>query len=59
MPNGPCASRYIPTYIITQIGREMLQQLDRRDLEGVIAHFSPDARFSGWAPQPLDVAGYR
>jgi hypothetical protein len=37
----------------------MLGQLDRHDLAGVLALCAPDATFYGFAPEPLDRAGYQ
>lgn len=41
------------------ISSEMMMALDKHDLDGVLAHCSPAARFNGWAPQALDAKGYR
>ncbi len=39
--------------------RSIMSALNDRNLDGVIAYYAPDCRFHGWAPQTLDVAGYR
>ena len=41
------------------IGRQIMERLDQRDLEGVLALCTDDAIWHGFAPQPLDEAGYR
>lgn len=33
--------------------------LNQRDLETVVTHYTPDCRFHGWAPETLDVNGYK
>jgi len=38
---------------------QTMEALHRRDLDGVRAKVAPDARFYGWAPQPLDADGHR
>jgi steroid delta-isomerase-like uncharacterized protein len=37
----------------------MMERLDQRDLDGVLALAAPGAVWHGFAPQPLDNAGYR
>ncbi len=37
----------------------MMAELNKGNLDGVLAHCAADARFHGWGPQPLDAAGYR
>ena len=41
------------------IATKAMQALSDRDLEGVVAEAAPDARFRGWAPEPLDQNGYK
>jgi steroid delta-isomerase-like uncharacterized protein len=41
------------------IARQMMERLDQRDLDGVLALAADDAVWHGFAPQPLDNAGYR
>jgi steroid delta-isomerase-like uncharacterized protein len=41
------------------VARETMEALDRRDLDGVRAKAAPDARFYGWAPEPLNADGYK
>ena len=41
------------------IGRQLMERLDQRDLEGVLALCTDDAIWHGFAPLPLDNAGYR
>ena len=42
--------------------KNVFAALNERDLDGVLAHYKPDCRFYGWAPntmETLDVAGNR
>jgi steroid delta-isomerase-like uncharacterized protein len=39
--------------------RQIMQALSDRDLDGVRAYAAPNARFYGWAPEPLDADGYK
>lgn len=39
--------------------RELMEALDRRDIEGVVSYAAPEARWSGFGPQVLDNVGYR
>ena len=41
------------------VARQMMERFDQRDLEGVLALAADDAVWHGFAPQPLDNAGYR
>jgi steroid delta-isomerase-like uncharacterized protein len=41
------------------VARQTMEALDRRDLDGVRANAAPDARFYGWAPEPLDADGHK
>ena len=41
------------------IAVETMKALDRRDLDGVRANVASQARFYGWAPEPLDADGHR
>jgi steroid delta-isomerase-like uncharacterized protein len=41
------------------VARKSMQALSDRDLEGVLAEAAPEARFHGWAPEPLDQNGYK
>jgi predicted ester cyclase len=38
---------------------ELMGALDRRDIDGVLSYSAPGAVWHGFAPQPLDSAGYR
>ncbi|MBK8568398.1 MAG: ester cyclase [Saprospiraceae bacterium] len=42
-----------------QTALSILEKLDKRNLDGVCASFAKDAKFTGWAPQTVDVQGYR
>lgn len=35
-----------------------MEQLNQRNLDGVVAEYTADATFHGWSPQSLDVDGY-
>jgi steroid delta-isomerase-like uncharacterized protein len=41
------------------VAMETMGALHQRDLEGVRARVVSDARFYGWAPEPLDADGHR
>ena len=41
------------------IAQRVMERLDQRDLDGVLALCTDDAVWHGFAPQPLDNAGYR
>ncbi|MEW5829346.1 MAG: ester cyclase [Chloroflexota bacterium] len=41
------------------IARQAMKALDERNLDGVVADASPSCRFHGWAPEALDVEGYK
>ena len=41
------------------VALKSMQALSDRDLDGVVADAVPDARFHGWAPEPLDQNGYK
>lgn len=41
------------------IARQAMQALSDRDLDGVVARAAPEARFYGWAPEPLNSDGYK
>ncbi len=42
------------------LARRIIDQLDRRNLDGVIDTAAPDARWHGFmTPEPLDSSGYR
>jgi steroid delta-isomerase-like uncharacterized protein len=41
------------------VARQMMERLDQRDLDGVLALAADDAVWHGFAPQPLDNSGYR
>ena len=41
------------------VGRGVMERLDQRDLDGVLALCADTAIWHGFAPQPLDNAGYR
>ena len=42
-----------------RIVRQIFAALNERDLDSVVAHYTPDCRFHGWAPETLDTAGYK
>jgi steroid delta-isomerase-like uncharacterized protein len=37
----------------------LMDALDRRDLDGLLARCAPDAVWHGYAPEPIDNDGYR
>lgn len=39
--------------------RRIFAALNDRDLDTALAYYDPDACFHGWAPETLDVAGYK
>ncbi|MGZ9235246.1 MAG: ester cyclase [Anaerolineales bacterium] len=41
------------------VARQTMEALDRRDLESVRAKAASNARFYGWAPEPLDGDGHK
>jgi steroid delta-isomerase-like uncharacterized protein len=41
------------------IAQRVMEQLDQRDLDGLLALCADNAIWHGFAPQPLDNAGYR
>jgi steroid delta-isomerase-like uncharacterized protein len=41
------------------VGRGIMERLDQRDLDGALALCADTAIWHGFAPQPLDNAGYR
>jgi steroid delta-isomerase-like uncharacterized protein len=41
------------------IAQRVMERLDQRDLDGVLALCADDAVWYGFAPQPLDKQGYR
>ena len=41
------------------IARHIMERLDQRDLDGVLALCTDDAVWHGFAPEPLDNDGYR
>jgi steroid delta-isomerase-like uncharacterized protein len=41
------------------IALQTMEALHQRDLDGVRANMATDARFYGWAPEPLDADGHR
>ena len=47
------------TEINKTIARQAMEALHQRDLDGVSATVAPDARFYGWAPESLNVDGYK
>ena len=38
---------------------EVFVALNERDLDAAVSYYRPDTRFHGWAPQTVDVAGYK
>lgn len=42
-----------------QVALQMMQTLDKHDLDAVAAACAPGCRFNGWAPETLDVNGYK
>lgn len=48
-----------PAAMNKQIALKMMGDLAGKNLDYVTAACSSDARFHGWAPQPLDVNGYK
>ncbi len=41
------------------IVRNVMERLDARDIDGLLTHVAPNAVWHGFAPVPLDNAGYR
>jgi steroid delta-isomerase-like uncharacterized protein len=41
------------------IALQTMEALHQRDLDSVRANMAADARFYGWAPEPLDADGHR
>jgi steroid delta-isomerase-like uncharacterized protein len=41
------------------LARRTMEELDRRNLDGVVAQYTPDCKFHGFAPETLDVSGYK
>lgn len=41
------------------IALQTMEALHQRDLDGVRTKVVPDARFYGWAPEPLDADGHK
>jgi steroid delta-isomerase-like uncharacterized protein len=39
--------------------RQLMERLDRRDIDGVLTYCAPDAIWHGFAQPPLNNAGYR
>lgn len=48
-----------PEEMNKQAALKMMEKLDQRNLDAVAASFAADTRFHGWAPQVLDVHGYK
>jgi predicted ester cyclase len=44
---------------IKQLARRTMEELDHRNVDGVLAHCAPDAVWHGFAPTTLDNPGYR
>jgi len=42
-----------------EAARKVMERLDQRDLEGLLAQAAPDAKWHGFAPVTLDNNGYR
>lgn len=42
-----------------QLASNIMSELSARNLDGVIKNYAADARFHGWAPQAIDVNGYK
>jgi steroid delta-isomerase-like uncharacterized protein len=42
-----------------RIVRRIMSALNERDLDEVVSYYQSDAVFHGWAPEPVDVAGYQ
>jgi steroid delta-isomerase-like uncharacterized protein len=40
------------------VARRTMEELDKRNLDGVVANYTADCTFHGFAPQTLDVSGY-
>ncbi len=38
---------------------KIMEKLHKRNLDAVVSSFASDTRFHGWAPQALDVNGYK
>ncbi|MDX1941706.1 MAG: ester cyclase family protein [Saprospiraceae bacterium] len=48
-----------PTIANKQLVDNIMSELNRRNLDNVIKSYAADARFHGWAPQAIDVNGYK
>ena len=48
-----------PKEMNKQAALKIMETLDNRDLEGVLASYAPGAKFNGWSPQQLDANGYK
>ncbi len=41
------------------VAQRVMDRLDKRDLEGVVELCAPDSVWHGFAPEPLDLDGYK
>ena len=48
-----------PQEVTKQALVNSMDLLNKHDLDALVAEYTPDARFHGWAPQTLDVNGYK
>lgn len=49
----------VPEEMNKQAALKIMEKLGQRNLDAVAASFAADTRFHGWAPQALDVNGYK
>ncbi|MBK9018111.1 MAG: ester cyclase [Saprospiraceae bacterium] len=48
-----------PVAMNKQAVLKIMESINKRDLDGVVAAYAPGAKFNGWAPQQLDAKGYK
>lgn len=41
-----------------EVSDQIFAELNNRNLDAVVKHYTADARFHGWGPQTIDVKGY-
>src|SRR5262245_24396726 len=49
----------MPAETIKDLARRTMEALDQRNLDKVVAQYTPDCKFYGFAPETLDVNAYR
>lgn len=48
-----------PQDALKSMAHQLMRSLSAKDLDSVLANFTPDAIFTGWQPVPTDREGYR